>query len=252
MTYPLFVQVICFPSLLLFSAWNALSPKWFCNLSLSHLLFNYSVEISHLSCLVFPFSLSLLGGLLGFVSLPLAFFLSFSAWCSWVFLLLCFAVVYFLFEFSSHNLQSALCFYCCGVFCTSVCVCVCVCVCLFSFSVLAHEWVELCVVVVLLGCLGILSVPLLVCYAVCVGLVEVFLLCVALLTAGVFFFFFFVWLRWTQYYYYNNKKLWEEEENGCCNGEVRQNSASHLLHTRASNPRAASAFFFNGAYTSSR
>ncbi len=103
--------------------------------------------------------------------------------------------MYFLFEFSSHNLQSALCFYCCGVFCTSVCVCVCVCVCLFSFSVLAHEWVELCVVVVLLGCLGILSVPLLVCYAVCVGLVEVFLLCVALLTAGVFFFFFFVWLR---------------------------------------------------------
>ncbi len=59
---------------------------------------------------------------------------------------------------------------------------------------LAREWVGLCLVVVLLGCLGILLVPLLVCYAVCVGLVEVFLLCVALLTVGVFFFV-FVWLR---------------------------------------------------------
>jgi hypothetical protein len=98
-------------------------------------------------------------------------------------------------------------FYCCGVF---VQVCVCVCVFLFCFSVslfitsvvllllLAHEWVELSVVLVLLGCLGILLVPLLVCYAVCVGFLEVFLLCVALLTTGVFFFFFFsffVWLR---------------------------------------------------------
>jgi hypothetical protein len=108
-------------------------------------------------------------------------------------------------EFSFSSVLQ-LCIFCLNsvlIICSQLCVfivvvCfvqVCVCVCLFSFSVLAHEWVELCVVVVLLGCLGILSVPLLVCYAVCVGLVEVFLLCVALLTAGVFFFFFFVWLR---------------------------------------------------------
>ncbi len=155
--------------------------------------------------------LSLLSGLLGFVSLPPS----------------CFLLVLDvrLFSFSS---AFQLCVFClnsvlinCSQFCVlllwwvciSKCLCVCVCVCVFlfvfwfSFSVslftivvfllLGHEWVELCVVVVLLGCLGFLLVLLLVCYAVCVGLVEVFLLCVALLTAGVFFFFFsfFVWLR---------------------------------------------------------